>query len=150
MPADDNDWRLPTEPVVVAEQEDFRPGEELVLIGESHFGQYCAVFEDDGETGWFYGHDLFRPEEKRIVDVLHIYNVRDVVDRERPGRVQVIWSTDGLKVGLFLEWESPRRVRLRRTSRVLQDRVSRAVSLLEGGPCLVRRRSCVLPPVAFR
>ncbi len=62
---------------------------------------YHAVFEDDGVTGYFYAYDL-RNEAQPILDALHIYDVQNIVDREKPSLFQIIWSSDGLKSALFI------------------------------------------------
>ena len=59
------------------------------------------MFEDDGETGYFYGLDLSRKKQP-IVDARHIYNVADVTDRDVPSVVQIAWSADSLKAALFI------------------------------------------------
>jgi hypothetical protein len=51
------------------------------VISESGSEPFATVFEDDGETGYFYAMDLRR--EEQIVDAVHIYNVASMVDRQR-------------------------------------------------------------------
>lgn len=87
-------------PVLVAEQE-FQPGTPTTIMGASHSTPYSAVFEDDGDTGYFYGLDS-RQENQPILDALHIYNVRQVEDRDRTSVAQIAWSPDGLRVALFI------------------------------------------------
>jgi hypothetical protein len=80
---------------------DSRPGEPVVLEGASPAGRYTTVFEDDGETGYFYAVDLEWPAESPIVDALGVYNVDQV-----PGRVRLVevgWSDDGTKAMLRLD-----------------------------------------------
>jgi hypothetical protein len=59
------------------------------------------VFEDDGVTAYFYACERVAAEGT-ILDAVHIYNVRNVLDREIPSRVDIVWSTDGLKAALLL------------------------------------------------
>jgi hypothetical protein len=87
-------------PVLVAEQE-LRPGQATTLVGPSHRSAFSAVFEDDGDTGYFYGLDR-RQEKQPILDALHVYDVAAVTDRHKPSKAQVVWSADGLKVALFI------------------------------------------------
>jgi hypothetical protein len=62
---------------------------------------YSVVFEDDGETGYFYA--LENPgENARIVDELHIYNVSSVKSPSEHIRIQVVWSDDGLHAALVV------------------------------------------------
>src|SRR6218665_1638322 len=64
-----------------------------------------VVFEDDGDTGYFYARDFSRPELS-IVDALHVYNVSAVVDPERPSEVRIIWSRDFMVSALLIN-QSP-------------------------------------------
>ena len=80
---------------------EFHPGQELFLSAASPVTQYGAVFEDDGDTGYFYALDTSRHEQP-ILDALHIYNVASVIDRAKPSIVRVTWSPDGLRVLLKL------------------------------------------------
>jgi len=75
---------------------------DLFLDGPSpKTPHYHAVFEDNGETGYFYAYDLTN-EEQPILDVLHVYNVESIADREKPSLFQIFWSADGLKAALFI------------------------------------------------
>jgi len=85
---------------LIAEQE-IKPGEAVVLEGPSPTTQFAAVFEDDGETGYFYALDTSR-NENPIVDALHIYDVEAVKDRHRPSKVRIVWSLDDLKAALLI------------------------------------------------
>ena len=76
---------------------EFKPGEEVVVSGASPSAALAAVFEDDGETGYFYALDTSNTAYK-ILDALHVYNVAQVTDRERTSGVEVIWSSDGMRV----------------------------------------------------
>lgn len=61
-----------------------------------------VVFEDDGDTGYFYALDLGRSQSERIVDVLQIY----LVSPDTRGCVRLIriaWSADGCKAGLLVD-----------------------------------------------
>lgn len=82
--------------------------EEKLLVGrpeifpcDSPDGRHSAFFEDDGETGYFYALDLSRTPD-RILDAVHIYNVANVVDRDRPSKVDIVWSEDGSKCALLI------------------------------------------------
>jgi len=76
-------------------------GEEIVIESKSPLTQYAVVFEDDGETGYFYGLDRSR-KSNPILDALHIYNVKSVIDKDKPSKVQVVWSGDGKKALLVI------------------------------------------------
>jgi hypothetical protein len=60
-----------------------------------------VVFEDDGDTGYFYGLDLARPDNP-IVDALHLYNVSAVADRDHAYPVEIRWAEDRNRAGLFI------------------------------------------------
>ena len=76
-------------------------GKPTVVDSSSPVFPYGAVFEDDGETGYFYALDM-RDRGNPIQDAVQIYNVARVADREQPSRLQIVWSTDGAKAGLLL------------------------------------------------
>lgn len=85
---------------LVIEQE-IRVGEAVVIEGPAPEGYFLAVFEDDGDTGYFYAVDTSLPENE-IQDALHIYNVANVSDREKPSQVRIGWSQDSAKVLLLI------------------------------------------------
>jgi hypothetical protein len=85
---------------VVAEQS-IIVGSKSVVEGPSPSQPFGVVFEDDGETGYLYGLD-FGSNDNPIVDALHIYNVVQVSDRQKPSQVQLVWSSDGLKAALLI------------------------------------------------
>jgi hypothetical protein len=80
----------------------FTPGEETFYASDSPTASFSAVFEDDGETGYFYAYDRAAPEDEKILDACHIYDVAQVVDRNRRSEVTVIWTPDGLKAALLI------------------------------------------------
>ena len=85
---------------VVAEQE-FLVGQATVLEGAAPEGHFVAVFEDDGETGYFYALDM-SVKQQPIQDAVHIYNVDNVSDRGIPSTVKIGWSTDSTKAVLLI------------------------------------------------
>lgn len=71
--------------------------EEILRIGkisiiESFFDdyQYGVVFEDDGETGYFYAIN----KDMEILDALHIYDVKNIIDKDVPSNVKILWLED--------------------------------------------------------
>jgi hypothetical protein len=80
----------------------FTPGEETFYPSDSPTSTFSGVFEDDGQTGYFYAYDRAAPEDMRILDACLIYKVANVVDRDRPSEVEIIWSDDGLKAALLI------------------------------------------------
>ncbi|WON78120.1 DUF2251 domain-containing protein [Serratia sp. UGAL515B_01] len=76
-------------------------GEAQVIESLTPEGPFAAVFEDNGETGYFYALDG-DIDGNAIQDALHIYNAADVSDRHMPSDVKVGWSEDGKKCVLLI------------------------------------------------
>jgi hypothetical protein len=81
-------------------EQTFQVGSGVLATEDAPDGRYCAFFEDDGETGYFYAVDP-NPDTK-ILDAVHIYNVATVVDRDRPSTLRIVWSEDGTKCALLI------------------------------------------------
>jgi hypothetical protein len=78
----------------------FTVGQDTYLDSVSPSNTYAVVFEDNLETGYFYAANT-KPS-LRILDALHIYNVADVVDKEKPCNIKIVWSDDGLIASLLI------------------------------------------------
>lgn len=87
--------------VMIVAQQEFLIGQDIFLVGESPQGRFYTVFSEDENTGYFYACDS-SDEEQPIRDALHIYNVANVVDREKPSIAKIGWSNDGLKAMLLI------------------------------------------------
>lgn len=81
--------------------------EETFLVGSDSFfdsvspnGQFAVVFEDNTETGYFYAVDI--TNDQQILDALHIYNVANVVDRNKPTKIQISWDESGKIASLLV------------------------------------------------
>jgi hypothetical protein len=85
----------------VTTKESLLVGNPIIIAADAPDGGHSAFFEDDGETGYFYAVDLARTEDP-IVDAVWIYNVKNVVDRDRPSQVGIIWSEDGARCALLI------------------------------------------------
>jgi hypothetical protein len=83
------------------EERTFQPGDKSFAAEDSPRGQYSAVFEDDGETGYFYAVDVSRTDQM-IFDAVQIYDTSNVVDRDQPSKLAIVWSDDGLKCALLI------------------------------------------------
>jgi hypothetical protein len=71
-------------------------GNPITLECPSPKTNFSVVFEDDGETGYFYG--LNQDNKKQpVLDALQIYNVKDILDENVSVKVEILWSEDGLK-----------------------------------------------------
>jgi hypothetical protein len=82
-------------------EQTFKPGDGVTFASDSLINPHGAVFEDDGETGYFYALDL-DGSESMILDAVHIYNVANVSDRDRLSTLSIIWSDDGVKCALLI------------------------------------------------
>jgi hypothetical protein len=87
-------------PFLGAEQE-LKVGTETVIESDSPDETRGVVFEDDGETGYFYARDYLVPEHF-FVDALHIYNSQGVTDRDKPCRLKIIWTRDFSAAALLI------------------------------------------------
>ena len=71
-------------------------GNPISLDCPSPKTNFSVVFEDDGETGYFYGLNLDNKKQP-VLDALQIYNVKDILDENVSVKAEIIWSEDGLK-----------------------------------------------------
>lgn len=60
-------------------------GEKAQLQALFEIADYGAVFEDDGDTGYFYLLD-----EDGVIDALHIYNADEIADRDIPANIVIL------------------------------------------------------------
>lgn len=88
-------------PIIVTAEEEILVGHEAVVEGPAPDGPFATVFEDDGDTGYFYALDA-SAEGNQIQDALCIYNVDGVSDREKPSVVRIGWSQDSRKAVLLI------------------------------------------------
>ena len=79
----------------------FHPGDHSFFAIDSPDKQRSAVFEDDGDTGYFYAVEFERSKQK-IVDAVQIYSRKNVVDRERASSLSIIWSRDNMKCAILI------------------------------------------------
>ena len=73
------------EPPFLGAEQELNVGTETVIESDSPDETRGVVFEDDGETGYFYARDYSMPEHY-FVDALHIYNSQGVTDRDKRNR----------------------------------------------------------------
>ena len=79
----------------------FLPGDETWYASDAPVGCHSVVFEDDGETGYFYAVER-QGADMQILDAVQIYAVRNVVDREIPSELRVVWTEGGQQAALYL------------------------------------------------
>jgi len=85
--------------------ETFLVGSPNLISSDSINSTYAVVFEDDGETGYFYALDRSLGD-KSVLDALHVYDVKSVIDLAKESRFIITWSPDGMKVLLSIN-ENP-------------------------------------------
>ncbi|WP_313739286.1 DUF2251 domain-containing protein [Pseudomonas sp.] len=88
-------------PIYLAADTELLPGTRLVVEAPAHEGPNVVVFEDDGETGYFYALDISNGDNP-IQDALHIYDVQQISDRDKPSNLRVGWSKDHEKAVLLI------------------------------------------------
>lgn len=88
-------------PIHITAEQEFLVGQETVVEGPAPEGPFSAVFEDDGQTGYFYALDR-SAHVQPIQDAVQIYNVVNVTDRAMPSTAKVGWSKDNQKVVLLM------------------------------------------------
>ena len=88
-------------PMSVSAHQQIHVGTPTVIEAAAPSKRYMVVFEDDGETGYFYAVDPSQRSEP-IQDAVQIYNVQQVTDRNLPSDVEIIWSSDNLKAVLLI------------------------------------------------
>nr|WP_066506833.1 DUF2251 domain-containing protein [Rufibacter sp. DG15C] len=75
----------------IYEEETFFLGTDTFIDRAADNGN-AVVFEDNEETGYFYA--VERRDGLKILDALHIYNVKDIVDKDTPSTLKILWSED--------------------------------------------------------
>jgi len=84
-------------------EQSFVAGEETFIECVSSENNYSVIFVDDTDTGYFFaGERDSNTGELRILDGLHIYNIEEVDEKDRPGKINILWSTDWLKCALVI------------------------------------------------
>jgi hypothetical protein len=81
-------------------EDSFIVGEDTFLKSDSPTESFGVVFEDDLNTGYFYA--INRVNDSQIFDALHIYNVEDVIDKEKPCNIKIFWTNDGSIASLLI------------------------------------------------
>jgi len=84
--------------------------EQHIVIGQETFiesnaaeNNFSVMFEDDAETGYFYGAEKAADTAQlRILDMLLIYDVESIDKAERSATVSIIWSIDWMRCGLII------------------------------------------------
>lgn len=88
-------------PITITAESELIVGTALVVEAQAPQEPFVALFEDDGDTGYFYALDTSAAGNP-IQDALHIYNAANVTDRQRPSAIEIGWSQDSRKVVLLI------------------------------------------------
>ena len=88
-------------PINIVNEQRITVGTEQFVDGTAPDGRFAVVFEDDGDTGYFYALDN-SVSDQPIQDAMHIYNTANVTDKHLPSLVEIGWSLDNLKAVLLI------------------------------------------------
>lgn len=90
------------------------PGEDAFIESFSPESRFGVVFEDDGDTAYFYAVEKDNPSPSdneppapseggglRILDALHIYEGEDL--GKGKSKLMIVWSRDWMKCALVLD-----------------------------------------------
>ncbi len=89
----------------------FVRGEDVFIESFAQENRHGVVFEDDGETGYFYAVERDgEGQGMRVLDALHIYESREGAESVQAGgeataetKLQIVWSRDWEKCALVMD-----------------------------------------------
>ena len=82
--------------------ERFRKGSGAFFSSESLRPPFGAVFEEEGGVAYLYACDLTE-STSQILDAVLVYQVDTSAIAIRDSEARIMWTSDGLKAGLFLD-----------------------------------------------
>lgn len=85
--------------LIIYTDQTFSVGQDTFIDSVADNGN-VVVFEDDKETGYFYALD--RTDGISILDALHIYDVANVRDKNKPSNIKILWTKDEMKAVLSI------------------------------------------------
>ncbi len=85
--------------LIIYTDQTFSVGQDTFIDSVADNGN-VVVFEDNEETGYFYAVD--RTDGIRILDALHIYDVANVRDKNKPSNIKILWTKDEMKAVLSI------------------------------------------------
>ncbi|RYE54016.1 MAG: DUF2251 domain-containing protein, partial [Sphingobacteriales bacterium] len=71
--------------MILALEETFTVGQDAFFESISPTTSFGVTFEDDLTTGYFYA--VVTEPKLKVLDGLHIYNVTDVIDKDKPCKI---------------------------------------------------------------
>ncbi|HXB02550.1 MAG TPA: DUF2251 domain-containing protein [Opitutaceae bacterium] len=77
-------------------------GKPATFEARSPDGHYAVVFEDEGDTGYFYALDFSQKEGSPIQEAMSIYDVKNVTDKAKPSEVVLVWTADSRQAAIFI------------------------------------------------
>lgn len=86
--------------LIIYEEQTFNVGEDT-FVDSTAENNNAVVFEDNCETGYFYALDR-NNNGLKVLDGLHIYNVENVTDKDKPSVVKILWTQDLTKAFLSI------------------------------------------------
>lgn len=85
------------------QEREWAPGADLFLESLSPENAYGVVFEDDGDTAYFYAVEQEgEGSGVRVLDALHIDDRGEDARITESVRLQIVWSRDWLKAALVI------------------------------------------------
>ena len=85
--------------LLIYEEQKFNVGQDTFIDSVADNGN-AVVFEDNEETGYFYAVDPVGTFS--ILDALQIYNVANVIDKNEPSLVKILWNETESKAFLSI------------------------------------------------
>lgn len=85
--------------LIIYEEQVYNVGEDT-FIDSTAENNNTVIFEDNCETGYFYAID--RNNDLEILDALHIYDVANVTDKNKPSTIKILWTEDLTKAFLSI------------------------------------------------
>jgi hypothetical protein len=91
------------------QEKDIVRGEDTFIESLSPENRNAVVFEDDGETAYFYAMEMDEGGGgMKILDALHIYEAPELGDEasepaREASRLLIVWSKDWMKCALVLD-----------------------------------------------
>lgn len=88
------------------QEQSFVKGEDNFIESFSPENKYGVVFEDDGETGYFYAVEKdAEGQGLRVLDALHIYEADPTGEKveKKPSKLIIVWSKDWKKCALVID-----------------------------------------------
>ena len=74
-------------------------GAKFVLQLDAPSKRVSVVFEDDGDTGYFYALTPSASGQLELLDALHVYNAEESL-RGTDVLLELVWSKNGVRAGL--------------------------------------------------